>query len=86
MIYDYYVSCYKFFLLMGSIGTTKVIVGSMAEPKDYLLELGVGVGAAILILREVFNFLRTQSEDNKSKEIREIRDMVSDIKRRLDEN
>ena len=41
MIYDYYVTGYKFILFMGSIGTTKVIVDSMSEPKDYLLELGV---------------------------------------------
>jgi hypothetical protein len=84
MIYAYYKTAYKGFLFLSSILTVKVVSGAVVpRPDDMLLELGIGIAAAILVLREVFAFLRAQAEDRRNQEQQEIRDLLWRIDQRL---
>jgi len=78
---------YLSFLLISSALTAKVVMQVDATQTSSLLELGVGIGAAVLIIREVFNFLRAQAEDRKhareDTQQQEIRDLLWKIDQRL---
>jgi|TARA_R100001530_G_scaffold8354_1_gene8806 hypothetical protein len=83
MIYTYYKTVYKGFLVLSSILTVGVVTEAAPRQDDMLLELGIGIAAAILIIREVFAFLRVQAEDKKSQQQQEIRDLLWRIDQRL---
>jgi len=72
---------------IGGLGTVKVIQesasGVASGHADSTLQLGIGIASAILILREVFAFLRATAETRRDDMQREIRDLLWKLNERL---
>ena len=72
---------------ISGLGTAKVIQDSAItlseQPVDSTLQLGIGIASAILILREVFAFLRSQADSKRDLLQQEIRDLLLKLNERM---
>jgi len=85
MYYSVVKFCYGSSLLGGllaSIALTRSVV-NQTEGGDSLLQLGVGAAVAVLVLKEVFAFIRSSREDNKDALLHKIHSLLIRIDEKL---
>ena len=56
---------------------------NQTEGGDSLLQLGVGAAVAVLVLKEVFAFIRSSREDNKDALLHKIHSLLIRIDEKL---
>ena len=81
--YSLFKTCYGP-LLAGGLCVTAAKVSSVGLPDESnIMEFGIGVGAAVLLLREVFAYLRAVAEDKDKQDLKEMKELLFKINERL---